>query len=170
MRPRIIRAGGFTGFTAAAWVVLALLAAPAPAKTGLVLNPLPYDLYAGQPWNVTIRYIRADRFVSAPRGSHPFMRIVSLDSNAQLDFPVRGTATGGLTARVLFPRAGLWRFTVHGLGSAVDKQTWDPVTIAAKPKPISAAVSHDPSSFPYGWVIAGVILALGGMLAIRLRR
>jgi hypothetical protein len=156
-----------------------VLPAAASAKTGLVLTPVPYGLSVGEPWNVTIRYIRADHFVSAPRGSHPFVRIISADTRTQLDFPAHGAGTGHLSARVVFPHTGSWRYTVHGFGPAVDQQSWDPVTIAAKPKPVgavvepkpvSAAASHDPSSFPYGWVIAGAVLALGGLLAIRVRR
>jgi hypothetical protein len=162
--------GKAVGFFTAGLLMLAMLPATAAAKTGLVLTPPPYGVAAGEPWEVNIQYIRADTVARPPRGAHPFIRVVSVDAKTALDFPVSETRTGNLRARVVFPRAGWWRYTVHGLGSPVDQQAWDPVKVTAKPKAARAAVTNDPSSFPYLWVIAGVVLALGAMLTLRLRR
>jgi hypothetical protein len=157
-------------FITAGLLMLAQLPVGASAKTGLVLTPLPNGVNAGEPWNVGIQYIRNDALANSPRGTHPFVRIVSADTKTQLNFPVHPTGTGKMSARVVFPHAGWWRYTVHGFGSPVDQQTWDPVMIGAKAKIVADPTRDDPSSFPYGWVIAGAVLALGATLTLRLRR
>jgi hypothetical protein len=161
--------GKLVGFITAGLLMLALLPATAAAKTGLMLSPLPYGVAAGEPWEVNIQYIRADTVARPPTSDHPFIRVVSLDAKTTLDFPVHVTRTGKMRARVVFPRAGWWRYTVHGFGSPVNRQAWDPVLIATKRKAAHTATTNDPSSFPYGWVIAGGALALGAILTIRLR-
>ena len=75
------------------------------------------------------------------------------------------------SARVVFPRAGVWDYSIQGFGRLVSNQSWDPVTIAAPAKPAVTASSNGGASFPYGWAGAGaaVVLLAAGLLVVRLR-
>jgi hypothetical protein len=159
---------------ATAFVLLALLPAAAAAKTGISLNPPPDGLKAGEPWDVVFSYIRNDAQVT-PRGVNgPSVSIVNADGSLTRSFTARLSAKGQWSARVVFPRAGTWNYSIRGFGSAVGNQMWDPVTIAsreAKPPPVAANSVGGDGSFPYGWVgaAAALVLLTGALVARRLR-
>ena len=155
---------------ATAIVLLALLPAAAAAKTGISIDSTPDGLSAGQPWDLTFQYIRHDAQVT-PRGVTPSVRIVSEDGAQTRSFAAHLTYGGQWSARVVFPRAGVWDYSIQGFGRLVSNQSWDPVTIAAPAKPAVTASSNGGASFPYGWAGAGaaVVLLAAGLLVVRLR-
>ncbi len=160
---------------ATAFVLLALLPAAAVAKTGLSLNPPPDGLKVGEPWDVSLRYIRNDAAVILPPGTHPLVRIVSEKSGRALSFRAHRVIKEVWAAHVLFPAPGRWDYSVEGMGTPIDEQNWEPVTIADRaraPVPVAAgSIGGDGSSFPYGWVGAGAaaLLLAAGLLVVRRR-
>ena len=155
-----------------ATAVLVLLPAAAAAKTGLALDPLPYGLQAGEPWDVQLRSIRADAPADAPTGHHPSIRITRRASGRALAFPVRREARGLWRARVVYPSPGVWLISVRGFGRIVDEQSWDPVTITARTQPSPMPRHARAGSIPFGWIGlgGGAALLAAGMLFARIRR
>jgi hypothetical protein len=158
---------------ATAIVLLALMPAAAAAKTGISLNPPPDGLAAGEPWDVSFQYIRNDAPVDPTGPVKPSVSITSEDSGRSLSFAAQRTYKGLWMARVVFPRPGVWDYSIQGLGRLASAQGWNPVTIKAaggKPAPVAASTGGD-GSFPYGWAGGGAALALlaGGLLVVRLR-
>jgi hypothetical protein len=155
-------------------VLLALLPATAAAKTGISLDPPPDGLTAGEPWDVAFQAIHNDAAVD-PAGSRPSVRISTEDGGRALTFAAHQTYKGMWMARVVFPRAGLWNYSIQGFGKLGSRQSWDPVMIKAtpgKPAPaVAASSSGDGGSFPYGWAGGGAAVALlaTGLLVMRLR-
>ena len=96
----------------AALVVLAALAA-APAalakERNLSMIGAPAAPKAGQAWNARISVTIDKRAVA---GKAPTLRVLSAAGRA-IDFKARATAKRGVyTARVVFPKAGMWRVVV----------------------------------------------------------
>ena len=154
---------------ATAIVLLALLPAAAVAKTGISLNPPPDGTTVGEPWDVTFQYFRNDALVD-PRGVTPSVVIVSDDGTVRRSFPGHLTYKGLWSARVYFPKAGVWHYSIEGFGRASANQRWDPVTIAAQPRP-AVTTSSEGGSFPYGWAggSAAVLLLAAGLAVVKLR-
>ena len=150
-------------------VLLALLPAAAVAKTGISLNPPPDGTTVGEPWDVTFEYIRNDAPVNL-HGATPSVRIVSDDGTVSRSFAAHLTDKGLWSAHVYFPRPGVWNYSIQGFGPASAKQSWDPVTIAAQPKP-AVTTSSNSSSFPYGWAGGGAafVLLAAGLAVVKLR-
>jgi hypothetical protein len=154
---------------ATAIALLALLPATAAAKTGISLNPPPNGTTVGEPWDVTFQYFRNDALVD-PRGVTPSVRIVSDDGAVSRSFPAHLTYKGLWSARVYFPKPGVWNYSIQGFGRASANQSWDPVPVAAQPKP-AVTTSTEGGSFPYGWAGGGAALALlaAGLAVVKLR-
>jgi hypothetical protein len=155
-----------------AGALLVLLPAVAAAKTGLVLDPFPYGLQAGDPWDVQIRYIRSDVPADAPNGRDPSIRITRRDSGTTVTFPMRREARGSWRARVVYPSPGVWLISVRGFGASVGQQSWDPVTITARRQTPAAPRHTRASSVPFGLLGAGSAAALlaACVLGGRMRR
>jgi len=159
---------------AIAFTLLLLLPAAAAAKTGISLNPPPDGLPAGEPWDVSFSYIHNDAVVTKSHG-HPSIEITSADGAITRTFRAQRGPQGTWMAQVSFPRAGTWNYYVHGFGTVGKNQAWEPVQIAARrgkaAPPLAAVGVSGGSSFPYGWVGAGVaLLALtAGALVLRRR-
>jgi hypothetical protein len=155
-------------------VLLALLPATAAAKTGISLDPPPDGLTAGEPWDAAFQAIHNDAVVD-PASSRPSVRISSADGTRTLTFPAQQTYKGMWMARVVFPKAGVWNYSVRGFGKLGSRQSWDPVTIKAapgKPAPaVATSTGGEGGSFPYGWAGGGAAVALlaAGLLVVRLR-
>jgi hypothetical protein len=160
---------------ATAIVLLALMPAAAGAKTGISLNPPPDGLAVGEPWDVSFQYIRNDVQVDPAGPVKPSVSITSEDSGRTQSFAAQRTHKGLWTARVVFPRPGVWDYSIQGLGKVASAQSWNPVTIKAargKLAPVAASSGGGGGgSFPYGWVGGGAAVALlaGGLLVMRLR-
>jgi hypothetical protein len=154
---------------ATAIALLALLPAAAAAKTGISLNPPPDGVTVGEPWDVTFQYFRNDTVVD-PRGAKPSVRIVNADGTVSRSFPGHLTYKGLWSARVYFPSPGVWHYSILGFGRASANQSWDPVTIAAAPKPAVTSSSNG-TSFPYGWAGGGaaIVLLAAGLAVVKLR-
>jgi hypothetical protein len=157
-------------FLAAALLALALLPATASAKEGIELSSLPNFLSAGQPWDVDIGTIPGDR--ALPDRAKVAIEITNQRSGRVLRFDARTLGAGRYHARVVFPTAGRWAYTVSGLGH-YPQQNWAPVDVArADPPAASSTGSGSGGSFPWGWVAGGAAaaaLALG-TLGLRMRR
>ena len=154
-------------------VLLALVPATAAAKTGISLDSPPDGLTAGDPWDAAFQAIHNDAVV-APASSRPSVRISSADGTRTLTFAAQQTYKGMWMARVVFPRAGVWTYSIQGFGKLGRRQSWDPVTIKAPGKPapaVSESSGGDGGSFPYGWAggAAAVALLASGLLVVRLR-
>jgi hypothetical protein len=154
------------------FALLLLLPAAAIAKTGISLDPPPDGLAVGEPWDVAFQYIRNDVAID-PRGSvKPSVRITSEDTGQCLNFEAHRSYKGLWMARVYFPRAGVWHYSIEGFGRQAGRQEWDPVTITRASKPAAAAVSTSSNgSFPYGWAGGGaaIVLLAAGLAAVKLR-
>jgi hypothetical protein len=153
--------------------LVAVLPATAAAKTGLSLDPPPNGLRAGNAWEVNVEAFRNDAWIGPRPGSRVLVRITSEEGGATYTFPAHQTPRGIWHARVVFPRAGRWDYSVHGFGDRFDHQFWDPVTIARKPAARQTAklASAGDASFLFGWVGAAAAVALlaAGLVARRLR-
>jgi hypothetical protein len=121
---------------------LLLLPAVAAAKSGVVLDSTPQGYEVGEPWVVSITVIRHDARVELRPTATPSIRIVKQSTGETHIFAFRRERYGALTARVVFPAAGVWTYSVTGLGSLVANQGWEPVTIV----PPQVAKSHQPAS------------------------
>jgi hypothetical protein len=154
--------------------MLALLPAAALAKTGISLNPPPDGLMAGEPWDVSFEFIRNDAPVDPARGAKPSVMIWSDEGGPRQSFEAHRTYKGLWMARVYFPRAGVWHYSIRGFGGQAGRQEWDPVTIAPAQKQAPPAVTTSSSgdgSFPYGWAGGGAALVLlaAGLVVVKLR-
>jgi hypothetical protein len=155
-------------------VSLLLLPSIAFAKSGVVLDSTPQGYAVGEPWVVGITMIRSDARVNLPSGARPAIRIEKQKTGETHTFAFRRQPYGSFTARVVFPSAGIWTYSVAGLGRRAASQGWEPATIVpARTASSHAGVSEgarDPGSgFPSGWILAAaaVIIALGLLLTWR---
>jgi hypothetical protein len=174
--------GANTRLLAGAVLLAAMFPAVAVAKTGIVIDSTPEGLPAGDTWMPVIRYIRDDGPVAVSASRHIRVRLTSLTTGTSFTFPAHRLSQIAWQARVVFPAPGRWRYSVEGFGAKLDKQLWDPVTIAPKPHaastnqaaPRGAAatrpVRQGPSSV--GWLIGGLgsLLLLGVLVVLRRRR
>lgn len=151
-------------------VLLALLPAAAVAKTGISLNPPPDGTTVGEPWDVTFEYIHNDAPVN-PRGVTPSVHILSQDGTISRTFAAHLISNGLWSARVYFPKAAVWNYSIQGFGRAAGNQSWDPVTITAPAKTTAALSDGGGDSFPYGWAGGGAAVALlaAGLVVVKLR-
>jgi hypothetical protein len=113
-------------------VVLALVAvvAPAAALAGgwatVKLSSTPTGAQAGEPWIVTLTVLQHG--VTPLEGLEPQVRISQ--GTLRRSFTARPTATTGVyRARVVFPRAGTWRWSIWDGFSRT--HTYKPVRIAS---------------------------------------
>jgi hypothetical protein len=159
---------------ALAFALLLLVPAVAAAKTGISLNPPPDGITVDEPWDVSFQYIHNDAPVN-PRGVRPIVRIASEDGTVSREVRAHRTYKGLWSARVHFPKPGVWNYTIEGFGRAVADQYWDPVTVKAAPEntaPVKASSAGGGGSFPFGWVggaAAAALLAGGVVVLIRHR-
>jgi hypothetical protein len=148
---------------ALAAAALAALAAPTAASAGglgvQALNAPPAPLTAGGTWTARLRVVsclgvEASGFALAVRASHADGRTVLVSA--------RETARPGIyEARLEFPTAGTWTYTVRAAGATYDleRRTVE-VAPAARPSRLLATLPP----------VGAVLLVLGTGIALRRRR
>jgi hypothetical protein len=95
-------------------LALVTLALPATAAAGgwatVQLSSTPGGGRAGEPWNVTVTVLQHGR--TALAGVRPTITI--RNGAKRIVFPTRATdEIGRYRARVVFPHAGMWRYSVY---------------------------------------------------------
>lgn len=171
MRRRAI----LTAITAAA-VAVALLPSPARAKMGIGIDTTPAGLQVGEVWTPVIQYLTDAGPTALPGAHHVAVRITNLRTGATRTSLARPTSPSAWEARVRFPTAGKWRYTIQGFGGRVGRQSWDPVTIAPRPRSTAAGGTRSSGrlageAFPVGWSILGAAVLLAtALLVVRVRR
>jgi hypothetical protein len=112
----------------AALAVVAVVAVPTALAGGwatVKLSSTPRGVEAGTPWVVNLTVLQHG--VTPLAGVRPEVRIAQ--GAVQRSFAARPTArTGVYRARVVFPRAGVWRWTIWD--GFTREHTYSPVTIA----------------------------------------
>ena len=152
--------------------------APAAVTAGgwatVGLEPMPDRVRSGEPWVVDLTVLQHG--VTPLEGVRPSLTIQSPGGEAK-SFRAAATAKPGVyRARVVFPSAGSWRYTVDDDFSAVHR--FGPVQIAqgtTAPAPAPASASGDGgagSGVSAGAVagLAAAALLLLGLLAVWARR
>jgi hypothetical protein len=155
-----------------ALLLLALLPAAAAAKSGIMMDSTPTAMVAGEPWDASFQIVRDDVALQPTAGVQPYIRIISSDNGASFKYPARKSHDGLWRARVVFPKAGDWSYSVEGFGPLDERQYFDTVNVAprASRQPAVLAASSGGGSFPWGWTAAAAALVLvAGLLALRRR-
>jgi hypothetical protein len=148
-------------------VAAGLLAAPAAGKeAGVHVEPTPTVAIAGEAWTPTVHVILDDHRPVPAGAPAPTLEIRNVRTGEAATFPTRATGSGTYTARVVFPRAGDWTYTVR---NAIEQRAYafPPVTIlaarddaAADARPTRPAARTSPAPAEAGGGSAGLVAAV----------
>jgi hypothetical protein len=153
---------------AMAMAVLGALALPAAAGAGgfatVGLSSLPDGTAPGKPWHVTLTILQHGR--TPLPNLQPTVSVTSADGATTRTFAARpGREAGIYTADVVFPTAGVWRYSVNDSFSQIHR--FAPVRVgsaaAAAAAPVAAAPAATPDS---GGANVGAALAAAAVAGL----
>ena len=154
-------------------VAVAVLALPASAVAGgwatVELSSTPGDdLRPGDPWVVEMKILQHGR--TPLEGVKPTVTVSESGSGASKSFAASPTEVSGVyQARVVFPRAGEWRYVVNDGFS--QEFTYPPVRIAGSNAAEAPAAGSSDDGFPWTPLLAALAVGLlGGAVAVAVRR
>jgi len=151
-----------------ALLLLFALLAPAAARAGgwanVALSSTPTEIRTGGTWSVDLQVLQHG--VTPMEDVEPAVILTGPDG-AQRRFAARPTGDAGVyRARVVFPSAGSWRYTVSDGFTDVGTRVYPPVDVApATPAPDAPPPGREPA-----WFVAAAACALAGLGLLALRR